>query len=594
MRWWRSKQLASKPAASPLEPAGHSSHLHESTRSRVLFRGNIRHDVIVECRDTLTRGAVVTRWIVCLGILACVPAKLPAAESTADLDRLMESFFGAADVKGRLQAAEQIVAIKPDPLEVERKLRAGRRYSKEVKTGWQILENLCTDGKKRPYHLYVPVSYDPEHGYPVRVILHGYVNRPDLMRAEQLAASRQSIQKDAEARGFIVLIPLGQRGATWFDDVGVANILGQVGYVKQHYNVDENRVTVGGFSDGGSGSYRIALLRPTPWAGFVPLSGSLSVAGAGPEQCYPRNLANRRIHAANGGLDHLFPSAIERRFIEQLRRYGTSIEWSNYPHAGHDDAYRHIENPRILHFLAEAVRNPRTSGLTWESASPQTGRCDWVRIDEIKDVGSNAGPEISNLAFDRPPNCAFALDNSFQGPGIRVASLETGSILALGGLQAGDVITRMEGVPIKTDADLREVYFNKLLAKVAGDEFTGEYMRDGKAQSYKVTAPRAAAGPLYPRLKPTGLIRVHAEGNRVEVQVRGVARYSLFLNSQQFDFTKPLQVTTNGTQSFKAVPATDVGFMLRQAAADDDRTMVYRGIVQIIVAPKGAKAGEKR
>jgi hypothetical protein len=535
----------------------------------------------------------VTRCIVCLGILACVPANLPAAESASDLDRLMESFFATADVKGRLQAAEQIIGLKPDPLEVEQRLRSGRRYSKEVKTGWQILENPCRDGKKRPYHLFVPVSYDPEHRYPIRVILHGFVNRPDIMRAEQLAASRQSIQKDAEARGFIVLIPLGQRGATWFDDVGVANILGQVGFVKQHYNVDENRVTVGGFSDGGSGSYRIALLRPTPWAAFVPLSGSLSVAGAGPEQCYPRNLANRRIHAANGGLDDLIPSAIEGRFIDQLRRYGTSIEWSNYPHAGHDDAYRHIENPRILHFLAEAVRNPRTSGLTWETASPETGRCDWVRVDETKDVGNNAGPEISNFAFSRPPNCAFALDTTFQGPGIRIASLEAGSVLAIAGLKAGDVITRMEGLPIKNDADLREVYFNKLLAKLPGDEFTGEYLRDGRAQSYKVAAPRAAAVPLYPRQKPSGLIRVHADGNRVDVQVRGVARYSLFLNSQQFDFTRPLQVITNGSQSFNAVPAADLGFMLRQAAADDDRTMVYRGIVQVVVAPKDVKAGEK-
>ena len=96
----------------------------------------------------------------------------PTIGRGGDLDPLMEEFFAAPDFKARLEIAERIIATRPDPLEVEKRLQAGRKYSKDVKTGWQILENACADGKKRPYHLYAPKDYDPARRYPVDVALH--------------------------------------------------------------------------------------------------------------------------------------------------------------------------------------------------------------------------------------------------------------------------------------------------------------------------------------------------------------------------------------------------------------------------------------
>ena len=70
------------------------------------------------------------------------------------------------------------------------------------------------------------------------------------------------MSKDADQYGWIIIFPLGQRGATWFDRVGMANVLAQLAAVKRRYNVDEDRVFLGGFSDGGSGALSWGFTTP--------------------------------------------------------------------------------------------------------------------------------------------------------------------------------------------------------------------------------------------------------------------------------------------------------------------------------------------
>ena len=72
-------------------------------------------------------------------------------------------------------------------------------------------------------------------------------------------------------------------------------LLAQLAAVKRRYNVDEDRVFLGGFSDGGSGSLIMGLYYPTPWAGLIDLSGSITVAIGAPDEAFPANLSNRPV-----------------------------------------------------------------------------------------------------------------------------------------------------------------------------------------------------------------------------------------------------------------------------------------------------------
>jgi hypothetical protein len=370
----------------------------------------------------------------------------------------------------------------------------------------------------------------------------------------------------------------------------MANILGQLAAVKRRYNIDEDRVFVGGFSDGGSGALVMGLYYPTPWAGLLALSGSITVGVLAPDEAFPANLSNRPVHAANGGIDPLYPSALQKIFIDQLREQGARITWTDYPASGHDGSYMEQEDPKANQFVLKTARDPGRKHLAWETTNPKVGRCDWVRIDEVRDVGNNRGPEPSNLILVGPTQFPIAPDMAFAGPGLRIKQGVPGTLSQAAGLKPEDVLTRLNGVEIKTLADYMKVALTQVLVMKKGDTIRGEYRRGDKIQSFSVQVPELPRVPLFKRTGPAGRLEVKASGNRIDVTARGVARYTLLIRREMFDLDRPIQVFTNGAESFNARVKPDLAFMLEQAAEDDDRSAVPCAKIEVQVAA-GADQG---
>ena len=63
--------------------------------------------------------------------------------------------------------------------------------------------------------------------------------------------------------------------------------------------------------------------------------------------------------------------------------------------------------------------------------------------------------------------------------------------------------------------------------------------------------------------------------NRIEVLVERVQRYSLFLNEQLVDPTKPLVVLTNGQVSFEGSVTPSLETLLRQARLRQDSGQLF-------------------
>ena len=505
-------------------------------------------------------------------------------------DPRFKAFFEAADPAARQAAIAAIRAAAPDPMDVERAVHQGRSYPADTKKGWQVFTHTGTDGKARPYHVYVPRGYDPARKHPAIVSLHGGVSRHNLLPEDVVNQIHADFEKDADKYGRIIIFPLGQRGATWFDRVGMTNLLAQLAAVKRRYNIDEDRVFLGGFSDGGSGALVMGLYDPTPWAGFYALSGSIVVAGMAPDDAFPANLSNRPVHAANGGVDPLYPSVLQKMLIDQLKEQGARITWTDYPASGHDDSYMEQEDPKVNQFLLKTERDPAPKHLVWETASPKVGRCDWVRIDEVRDVGNNRGPEPSNLSLTGPPQFAVRPDMAFAGPGLRVQEVPPGTLSQTAGLKPGDVLTRLHGVEIKTLADFQKVGLTQIFAMKKDDTIGGEYRRGDAIQSFRIEVPELPRVPIFKRTGLAGRLEVNAKGNRIEVTARAVARYTLLIRRGLFDLDQPIQVVTNGAESFHARVKPDLGFLLEQAAEDDDRSAISCAQIEVKVPPGAAPA----
>ena len=93
----------------------------------------------------------------------------PGRGLAADLDPRFKAFFEAADPAARQAAIAAIRAAAPDPMDVERGLRQGRSYPADATKGWQMFTHTGSDGKARPYHVYVPKGYDPARKHPAIV-----------------------------------------------------------------------------------------------------------------------------------------------------------------------------------------------------------------------------------------------------------------------------------------------------------------------------------------------------------------------------------------------------------------------------------------
>jgi len=63
--------------------------------------------------------------------------------------------------------------------------------------------------------------------------------------------------------------------------------------------------------------------------------------------------------------------------------------------------------------------------------------------------------------------------------------------------------------------------------------------------------------------------------NRIEVQADRVQRYSLFLNEQLIDSSKPLVVLTNGQVSFEGLVTPSLEILLRQARLRQDSRQLF-------------------
>ncbi len=160
-------------------------------------------------RKRLVAGCLIAAAVL---VSVCVLGQ----DEKVDVDGLMKNFFAASTEKKVSHAVNLMRFAGVDPLDIEKRLRQGRKYTE---SGWQVPYNECTDGKKRPFHV-----YNPPKKIPVLFDLHGGVSRPQIVPVEQLTNRRGLWGPLAKEKNFILIIPHGEASATWWGKVGADNI----------------------------------------------------------------------------------------------------------------------------------------------------------------------------------------------------------------------------------------------------------------------------------------------------------------------------------------------------------------------------------
>jgi hypothetical protein len=113
------------------------------------------------------------------------------------------------------------------------------------------------------------------------------------------------------------------------------------------------------------------------------------------------------------------------------------------------------------------------------------------------------------------------------------------------------------------------------------------------AEARNLTDVNSTSGAerMFEQSKSTGRVDLVRYGNTVEASTRNVTAFTLLLSPSQFDFDKPLRVIANGREVFNGRVEKDVKTLLKWAAKDNDRTMLYAAELKIdLISPQSSKS----
>jgi PDZ domain len=458
------------------------------------------------------------------------------------------------------------------------RLKQGRVYSRDVPRG-VVQGSRRTATGEYYYTLDIPESYDPSRQYQVRVQLHGGVGRIESSEPPR-SASNARLQGVEQ----IYVMPYAWRDAPWWSARQVENLHAILDLVKQAYNVDENRVVLSGVSDGGTAAYYTAMRDTTPFASFLPLNGFIRVldneTADADGDLFPNNLRNKPLFIVNGGRDPMYPTSVVDPVIAHLQKAGVEITYRPQPGAGHDTSWWPDIQESFERFVADHPRVPLPDALTWESGPPNIpSRAHWLVIDRLRAERSDepALPDANHMSASSVP------DFGIRASGTRINRVIKGSNAEQVGLRSGDVVLTINNQPASPGADVAEVFRGYptgrplLLTVARGSEtvrLTGRFAP---------TVPSGGSDTMFPRQRESGRVDLIRTGNRVDAKTRGVAAFTLLLSPDQFDLNRAVTVAVNGRTVFDRMVQRDIRTLLKWAAGDNDRTMLFAAELPIAV-----------
>jgi hypothetical protein len=258
------------------------------------------------------------------------------------------------------------------------------------------------------YAVYLPPDYDPSRRYPLMVMLHGGSSNGNLFLGVVLGNNmdweryNEFLWNDFTPRwspDWIVVAPDGVGQVIW-RWMGEQDVLEVIEDVRRHYSVDEDRIVLGGLSNGGMGAHSIGMRHAWRFSHVQAIAGAPSwvqYTGGRPTDAEMaamlrysgmhliENSVNTDYHFYHGTQD---PGPMRPRFIRQLSSHMEEIGLDPEPHEhwyehGHDLLYLVHRHGRVYPRLAEIRRDPRPRRVVVVTGDYRANRQHWVTVSRI-------------------------------------------------------------------------------------------------------------------------------------------------------------------------------------------------------------------
>lgn len=449
------------------------------------------------------------------------------------------------------------------------------RYSAIEQDTFNLFYNQINDTLKAPYLIYIPPKYDFHKKTALIVYLHGGVSRADFVEEPLTVFRDNPFIPFAEKNNWLMLFPLGKMDYTWWDYAGIQNVKEQIIHVKKNFNVDDDRIFITGFSDGGSGSFYWDLTNPDDFASFFPLNGFMSVGGLVTQTpVFLENMMNRPCFAINTDLDQLYPSKRMKPLMELAISAGADILYKEYFGIGHAFDYAEQEVPIIIQNMKNNPREIFRPKIYWETWTPEFGKCDWIEIVSLDTLQSKKEWQkeyLKKLPDDRI-SFGFYMDREFEGDGIRVNKvMDTECTAKEMGLEDDDIIIKMDGKSTLQNDDMAKIK----QGKARGDSVSLIVLREGIEILLKGKFPEITYSDAFIYNKPSGAVKAQYCGNEFSIQTSCVKEVAIYLHPDMVNFENPIKVIINDEEIYNQKVEPDKEFILENFRENYDRTALW-------------------
>jgi hypothetical protein len=186
-------------------------------------------------------------------------------------------------------------------------------------------------------------------------------------------------------------------------------------------------------------------------------------------------------------------------------------------------------------------------------------------------------PDVNRMST-RP-----VLDFGIRGSGTRINRVARGSNAEQIGLRSADLVLAINNQPATPGTDVTEL----LRGYPSGRPLLFSVERGGEsvrlAGRYAPTVLPGESDAIFPRQRESGRVDLIRTGNRVDAKSRGVAAFTLLLSPDQFDLNRAVTVAVNGRTVFDGIVQRDLRTLLKWAARDNDRTMLFAAELPVAV-----------
>ncbi len=327
----------------------------------------------------------------------CFQVSSLSGQQVSELNEIFETFWQA---ETKAQYEDSVAAILASGIgfeEAYQRLQSGRNYT-EAETGILLRSYISPAGVEYFYHLNVPKDYDPAREYQVRFELHGGIgarrnNEPD---------ARGSGRTRLEGAEQIYVMPYAWTESPWWDNSQVENIRQILDRIKREYNVDENRVVLGGISDGATGTWYIAMRESTRFAAFYSFIGYAMVlanSSINDNRSYLQNLIGKPWYTVNSGRDRLYPTSRVTPFITFLQTAGVSIDYHPISNGEHNTRWWPDWRDDFEEFVTEHPRDAHPALISWKAVPEINHRSHWLQI-ETMDLNQHSPIPLYEVGVD--------------------------------------------------------------------------------------------------------------------------------------------------------------------------------------------------